>query len=149
MADEQPRAGASPRSGAADPSAAAVPARRCLTRVTSPARLGQVLRTRLLDTEPEEAFDRFARLAATILGQVTALTVADDRRSSWKACVTASGGSLDARENTVEESFCQYVIGTDRPLIVSDARISSAHPQQPVGGVDGCGRVGRLPGPHP
>ncbi|MCY7342712.1 MAG: SpoIIE family protein phosphatase [Pseudonocardia sp.] len=92
--------------------------------ITSAARLRQVVRSGLLDTEREEAFDRFARLAAMMLGEVTAfVTVVDERRSFWKACVTASGGTLEDRQNTVEQSFCRYVIGTDRPLIVSDARV--------------------------
>lgn len=92
--------------------------------ITSAARLRQVARSGLLDTEREEAFDRFARLAAMMLGEVTAfVTVVDERRSFWKACVTASGGTLEDRQNTVERSFCRYVIGTDRPLIVSDARV--------------------------
>lgn len=92
--------------------------------ITSAARLRQVVRSGLLDTEREEAFDRFARLAAVMLGEVTAfVTVVDERRSFWKACVTAGGGTLEVRQNTVEQSFCRYVIGTDRPLIVSDARV--------------------------
>jgi sigma-B regulation protein RsbU (phosphoserine phosphatase) len=92
--------------------------------VRSAARLAWVARTRLLDTLREEAFDRFARLAATTLGEVTAfVTIVDHRRSFWKSCITSTGSTPDARENTVEESFCQYVIGRDEPLIVSDARI--------------------------
>jgi serine phosphatase RsbU (regulator of sigma subunit) len=92
-------------------------------RVSSPTRLLQVARTRLLDTEPEEEFDRFARLAAATLGGVTAfITIVDDRRSFWKSCMTATGSTLAVRQNAVEESFCQYVIGTGDPLIVSDAR---------------------------
>lgn len=91
--------------------------------VFSPARLAQVVRTGLLDTEREEAFDRFTRLAVATLGEVTAfVTIVDSRRSFWKSCVTAGGGTLAERENPVEESFCQYVIGSGKPLVVTDAR---------------------------
>ncbi|HEX8519538.1 MAG TPA: SpoIIE family protein phosphatase, partial [Pseudonocardia sp.] len=92
-------------------------------RVSMPARLAQVRRSRLLDTPPEEAFDRFARLATVLLGDVTAfVTIVDERRSFWKACVTAEGSTLGVRQNTVEESFCRYVIGQDGPVVVTDAR---------------------------
>lgn len=92
--------------------------------VFSPARLAQVARTGLLDTEPEEAFDRFARLATVTLGDVTAfVTIVDGHRSFWKSCVTASGAALGVRQNRVEESFCQYLIASGEPLIVADARI--------------------------
>ena len=37
-------------------------------QVHDPVRLAAVERTRLLDTGPDEAFDRLTRLAATLLG---------------------------------------------------------------------------------
>jgi PAS domain S-box-containing protein len=101
-------------------------------RVLSPSRLAEVRRTGLLDTPREEAFDRFARLAAVTLGRVTAfVTIVDERRSFWKACIAADGSTLEARENTVDESFCQYVIGQDGPVVITDARtdpLTSANP---------------------
>ena len=90
-------------------------------RVYEPARLAAVRRTGLLDTGPEEAFDRLTRLASTLLGAPFAfVTVVDDTRSFWKSCV---GDSADpaVRQNLVEQSFCQYVIGSDSELIVTDA----------------------------
>jgi serine phosphatase RsbU (regulator of sigma subunit) len=100
------------------------PVWRAPAQVLSPARLAAVRRSGLLDTPREEAFDRFARLAATTLGEVTAfVTIVDERRSFWKACISPTGSTLPVRQNTVQESFCQYVIGRDEPLIVVDARI--------------------------
>jgi sigma-B regulation protein RsbU (phosphoserine phosphatase) len=91
--------------------------------VFSPSRLAQVLRTGLLDTGPEEAFDRFARLASmTIPGTTAFVTLVDEERSFWKACVAVGGPQPEARQNAVEESFCQYVIARDDRLVVSDAR---------------------------
>ncbi len=82
-------------------------------------RLRAVHATGLLDTEPEEAFDRLGRLAATLLDAPHAfITLVDERRSFWK---TAIGVDPGIRENTVQESFCQYVIASDEPLIVGDA----------------------------
>lgn len=91
--------------------------------VLDPARLAAVRRTGLLDTGPEEAFDRLTRLAATLLGTPFAfVTVVDDTRSFWKSCIGV--GSIDPadRQNPVRESFCQYVVGADAELIVSDTR---------------------------
>ncbi len=85
--------------------------------VLDPGRLAAVRDTGLLDTPAEEPFDRLTTLAAELLSAPWAfLTVVDDMRSFWKSCVGTEG----ARENAVEESFCQYVIGSGRELIVGD-----------------------------
>ena len=90
--------------------------------LSDPARLGAVRATGLLDTGPEEAFDRLARLAAVVLGAPRAfVTIVDERRSFWKACIGVDL-ELEGRENPVEQSFCQYVIGSREPLVVGDAR---------------------------
>ena len=91
-------------------------------RVLDPRRLAAVRATRLLDTDAEEPFDRLATLAATLLEAPLAfITVVDERRSFWKACIGVEAADPADRQNLVEESFCQYVIGTQEPLIVGDA----------------------------
>ncbi|GIJ75163.1 PP2C family protein-serine/threonine phosphatase [Virgisporangium ochraceum] len=93
------------------------------TRVFDPTRLAAVRRTGLLDTGPEEPFDRLTRLAASLLGTPHAfVTVVDETRSFWKSCVGVDTTDPGRRQNRVEESFCQYVIGADAELIVTDAR---------------------------
>jgi sigma-B regulation protein RsbU (phosphoserine phosphatase) len=90
--------------------------------VYAPARLAAVWRSGLLDTGPEEVFDRLARLAASLLGTPFAyVTVVDDRRSFWKSCIGVATDLAD-RQSTVEESFCRYVIDSGSRLIVTDAR---------------------------
>jgi phosphoserine phosphatase RsbU/P len=85
-------------------------------------RLAAVARTRLLDTDPEEPFDRLARLAATLLDAPYAfVTIVDDRRSFWKSAIGLEGTGIVTRNLTVAESFCQYVVGTGDRLIVDDA----------------------------
>ena len=57
-------------------------------QVHDPVRLAAVERTRLLDTGPDEAFDRLTRLAATLLGTPYAfVTLVDDTRSFRKSVV--------------------------------------------------------------
>lgn len=86
-------------------------------------RLAAVRRTGLLDTGPEEAFDRLTRLAATLLGTPFAfVTIVDDTRSFWKSCIGVDSLDPADRQNTVQQSFCQYVIGSGAELIVPDTR---------------------------
>lgn len=92
------------------------------SHILDPARLAAVRRTGLLDTGPEEAFDRLTRLAATLLGTPYAfVTVVDETRSFWKSCIGVSSTDPAERQNAVGDSFCQYVIGMDAELIVGDA----------------------------
>ncbi|WP_167761183.1 SpoIIE family protein phosphatase [Geodermatophilus sp. DF01_2] len=91
------------------------------TGVRTPARLAAVRASGLLDTPREEPFDRLTALAAELLDTPFAfVTVVDDRRSFWKSClgIPADG----PRENTVEESFCQYVVASGEPLVVGETR---------------------------
>lgn len=87
------------------------------------ARLDAVLRSRLLDTPPEEPFDRLARLARDLTGAPMAfVTVVDERRSFWKSCIGVSVPEGELSENAVEESFCQYVVTSGEPLVLADVR---------------------------
>jgi sigma-B regulation protein RsbU (phosphoserine phosphatase) len=90
--------------------------------ILSPGRLAAVARTRLLDTDPEEPFDRLARLAATLLDTPFAfVTIVDERRTFWKSRIGLAEAGVAAHEQPTEESFCQYVIATGEQLIVGDA----------------------------
>ncbi len=88
--------------------------------VHAPARLHAVAATELLDTPPESAFDDLTRLAAVLIGAPFAFaTIVDDRRSFWKSTFGVPAGA--PRENTIEESFCQYVVRSGSELFVGDA----------------------------
>ncbi|MDP9452216.1 MAG: SpoIIE family protein phosphatase [Actinomycetota bacterium] len=91
------------------------------TRASDPVRLAAVASSGLLDSEPDERFDRLAGLAALLLEAPMAfVTVVDARRSWFKSCIGMAAGS--EREVPLAHSFCQYVIESSRPLIVADAR---------------------------
>ncbi|HEV7204089.1 MAG TPA: SpoIIE family protein phosphatase [Jatrophihabitans sp.] len=91
-------------------------------RVGDLLRLSAVEATGLLDTPAEEPFDRLARLASLLLDAPYAfVTVVDATRSYWKSCVGIDATDPADRQNPVEESFCQYVIATEEPLIIGDA----------------------------
>ena len=90
--------------------------------ILSPGRLAAVARTRLLDTDPEEPFDRLARLAATLLDTPFAfVTIVDERRTFWKSRIGLAEAGVADHDQPNEESFCQYVIATGEQLIVGDA----------------------------
>lgn len=99
------------------------PAPPTLDAILDAGRLDAVRASHLLDTPGEEPFDRLTRLAARILQTPYAfVTIVDDRRSFWKSCFGVDATDPAERQNTVQESFCQYVVGTGRPLVVGDAR---------------------------
>ncbi|HZH19462.1 MAG TPA: SpoIIE family protein phosphatase, partial [Geodermatophilus sp.] len=74
-----------------------------------------------MDTPADEGFDRLARLARHLLRVPFAfLTVVDDERSFWKSRIGIEVGG--PRENTLDESFCQYVVDSGEPLVLGDVR---------------------------
>ncbi|MFF3015659.1 PP2C family protein-serine/threonine phosphatase [Streptomyces sp. NPDC057939] len=87
------------------------------------ARLAAVEATGLLDTGPERVFEDLADLAARVtLSGRAFVTLVDERRSFWKACVGVDAVALADRQNPVEDSFCYLLIGLGgAPLIVEDA----------------------------
>jgi phosphoserine phosphatase RsbU/P len=84
-------------------------------------RLAAVEAIGLVGSEPEEAFDRLARLAATVLGAPLAFVTLVDSERSWCKSRIGAPSEGDAFGN-VEDWFCQYVVGSGERLIVDDAR---------------------------
>ncbi|CAA9339559.1 MAG: Sensory box histidine kinase/response regulator [uncultured Gemmatimonadetes bacterium] len=78
----------------------------------------------LPDSEiPDEAFDRFARLAAALLHAPSALvTVLGRDRQLFRGCVGMGETLAATRETPLTHSFCRYVIDSGEPLVVEDAR---------------------------
>lgn len=95
-------------------------------RLSDRARLSALADAGVMETPPEEIFDRAARLATTFLGVPIGLaSFVDAERQFFKAqCGLPSDVAAD-RETPLSHSFCQYVVAHDRTLAVSDAR---AHP---------------------
>lgn len=80
-------------------------------------RLVALYRLHLLDTAPEESFDRVTRVAARAL-RVPFLLVSliDESRQWFKSCV-----GLNAKETSREVSFCAHVVFDRRAMVVRDA----------------------------
>ena len=72
---------------------------------------------RLLDTPPEERFDRVTRLARQVFSTSTALVSLVDADRQW----FKSRQGLDAEETHRDISFCGHAILDDKIMVVNDA----------------------------
>lgn len=95
--------------------------------LTDPRRLAVLAASGLLDTPPEEAFDRFTRLAARLLQVPVALvSLVTPDRQFFKSHVGLADPWAVRRETPLSHSFCQYVVQDGQPFVVADAR---THPR--------------------
>ena len=82
----------------------------------------------ILDTEPEQAFDDLAQLAAHILDMPMALVSIVDAKRQW----FKSRYGLSAPETPRDISFCGHVVAAERPLVVNDARDDNRFADNPL-----------------
>jgi GAF domain-containing protein len=95
-------------------------------KIQDAERLATLQRTYLLDTPPEEAFDRLTRLATTLLRVPVALvSLVDGDRQFFKSCVGLPEPLASLRQTPLTHSFCKHVVASGEPLILSDIRNSS------------------------
>lgn len=80
-------------------------------------RLEALRRLKILDTAPEERFDRLARLAQSLLGVPTALVSLSDAERQW----FKSRQGFDLNEIPRNVSFCGHAILGQEPFVVLDA----------------------------
>ena len=91
--------------------------------LADPQRLAALRATALLDSPAEPEFDRLTSLAARILRVPVALTsLVDDRRQFFKSCFGLPDPVASERGTPLSHSFCQHVVRTGEPLVISDAR---------------------------
>ena len=80
------------------------------------ARLQSLWAHAVLDTAPEERFDRFTRLAQRVFDVPIALVSLVDSDRQW----FKSRAGLDATETPRDISFCGHVVADDEVLVVQD-----------------------------
>src|SRR5262245_56718133 len=101
--------------------------------VEDETRLEAVRRTSLLDSPPEEAFDRLTRLATQVLRvPVAAVTLVDRDRIFFKSHCGLPEPLESLRQAPASTSFCRHVVETSEPRVVSDARRDPAHGDNPA-----------------
>ncbi len=89
--------------------------------IHEPDRLRAVADTGLAGSAGETAFDDLTRAAAGLLETPLAFFTVLDEVRCWYAGATGLPDGTD-RSGTVDGSFCKYVVATDAPLLVTDAR---------------------------
>lgn len=82
-----------------------------------PFRLSALEELALLDTPPEERFDRLTRLAARTLNVPIALVSLIDTDRQW----FKSRRGLDARETGRDISFCGHAVLREETLVIENA----------------------------
>jgi phosphoribosyl 1,2-cyclic phosphodiesterase/GAF domain-containing protein len=90
---------------------------------------------KVLDSGPEERFDRITRLAAAMFNvPVSLITLVDSERQWFKSTC-----GIEASETPRDESFCSHAVSTRMPLVVPDALRDSRFAENPL--VSGGPRV--------
>ena len=90
-------------------------------------RLRELRALGILDTPPDESFDRVTRLAAKGLGVPIAVVSLVDEARVW----VKSRVGLETSELPRDVSFCTRVVESGKPLVISDATVDpcfAAHP---------------------
>jgi sigma-B regulation protein RsbU (phosphoserine phosphatase) len=90
-----------------------------LDPVLESERLEALRSLKLLDTGPEDRFDRITRLAAEFFRVPTAYVAFIDSDRQW----FKSRVGLCPNETARNTSFCQYTIQRDEPLVIPDTRV--------------------------
>ncbi|MBM0260925.1 GAF domain-containing protein, partial [Micromonospora sp. 4G55] len=91
--------------------------------LTDPARLRALAETGL-DAEPDEAFDRFARLVSDLLEVPVALvSLVTGERQFFPGAVGLPEPWAARRQTPLSHSFCQHVVDIEIPMVLPDARL--------------------------
>ncbi|MBV8780820.1 MAG: response regulator [Phycisphaerae bacterium] len=97
--------------------------RQLTSILRSPQRLAALRATKLIDSPPEERFDRLARLAReAIKVPIVLLSLVDDHSQFFKSCVGLDGWAGTERRTSLDFSFCKHTVASGEPLIIRDAR---------------------------
>ena len=93
-----------------------------------PRRLAALQALNILDTEPEERFDRITRLARRLFGtSMVTVTLLDSDRAWFK-----SAQGLEGKEDEREVSFCQYaILEPETTTVVGDATLDERFADNP------------------
>lgn len=91
-------------------------------------RLAALEKLDMLDTPRDEGFDRMVRLIKTVFTvDIGIVSFIDGHRQWYKSC---SGMSVD--EMPRQDSFCQYVVNCEEPLLIQDTTRDPRFASHPV-----------------
>ncbi|NML13382.1 histidine kinase dimerization/phosphoacceptor domain -containing protein [Azohydromonas caseinilytica] len=93
------------------------------SRLDDPERLAALRRTGLMDSEPEESFDRFTRLAAHSLQvPLCLISLVDERRQFFKSAYGLPEPWASLRQTPLSHAICQYVVTSGQVQEIADTR---------------------------
>jgi two-component system cell cycle sensor histidine kinase/response regulator CckA len=91
--------------------------------LADPGRLAALQRTRLLDSAPDESFDRLTRLVGRLLRVPTAMvSLVDARRQFFLSAIGLPEPWASRREAPFSQSFCRHAVLRGSAFVVDDAR---------------------------
>lgn len=96
--------------------------------INEDGRLGVLRRLNILDTPPEEVFDRIVSMAADYFDAPVAIVSFLDETRQWFKAVYG----LDVRETARDISFCQYTVQDKRVTVVTDAQADERFRDNPL-----------------
>jgi len=103
-------------------------------------------RTGLLDSPPEDAFDRLTLLATTLLNvPVARVSLVDGDRQFFKSQSGRAGRLTSARQTPLTHSFCKHAVESREALIVEDARRHPVLRNNPAVSEDGVIAYAEIP----
>jgi formate hydrogenlyase transcriptional activator len=92
-------------------------------QIQNASRLDALSRTSLLDSPPEETFDRLTRLATSLLNVPSAMvSLVDGERQFFKSAVGLPEPWASLRQTPLTHSFCKHAVASGEALVVADAR---------------------------
>lgn len=92
------------------------------------ARLSALIEMGILDSLPEERFDRLTRLASNALGTEIALVSLLDEKRQW----FKSRQGLDVSETPIDQAFCRHAIRSSEVMVVPDAKTHPVFSNNPL-----------------
>ena len=91
-------------------------------------RIACLHRYEVLDSEPEQPFDKITSLVKTVLKvPICAVSLVDRERQWFKSIV-----GLDARQTPRAISFCTHTVRSREPLVINDAALDSRFSDNPL-----------------
>ena len=105
--------------------------------LTSPlsedTRLAELRLSGLLDSPPEQAFDRITQLAQRLLGvDVALVSLVDENRQFFKSNAGLKGEWARTRQSPLTHSFCRYAVATGDRFVIENARESHLMRENPA-----------------
>lgn len=93
------------------------------TALNDPSRVQAIRERGYLNKNDDEAFDRIAQIATRLLSAPIALvSIVEPDRQFFKCALGLPEPWCQWRETPLSHSFCQHVVTSGEPLVVSDAR---------------------------